>query len=93
MPNYPAKTFFGGVHIAIKSAVKMPNYGAKTFFFGHRRSIDCKMPNFQAEKFVFGPLEWWWPAGTLMGLAYPAGRKVADPVLIFGFTSMAALTK
>ena len=45
----------------------------ESFYFRH--SIGCKMPNFQAETFVFSPLEWWWPAGTLMGPAWPTGRQ------------------
>ena len=41
------------------------------------------MPNFQAETFDFGLLEWCWPAGTLLRLAWHAGQNVADPCPYF----------
>ena len=59
------------------------------FVFDQRHEISCKMPNVQAETF-FGPPEWWWPAGTLLGLDVarwnlagsgcgPRDKKVAGP--------------
>ena len=63
--------FFSG--FAINSTKKRPEFLVKTFFFVYlfwsSPSICLKKGlNFWRRPFSFGPMEWWQPAGTLLGL-------------------------
>ena len=67
--SYAAVNRRNDPHLLINSSKKRRKFVVKTPFFWSLPSIRLKKGvNFWRRPFSFGPLEWWRPAGTLLGV-------------------------
>ena len=75
-PKFLARTFFFGHHHQFIQK-KGLNFWQRPFDFDLHHRFVCK----KAWTFSFGPLEWWRPTGTLLGLNVATSSKNCHPGL------------